>query len=426
MLQTEKKFYSHPELFADAATVLNVQKSAAGLEVILDKTIFYPEGGGQPCDKGSIQGCLVVMVREAGKAIVHVLAAQSADFAAGDVVALQVEEARRCDHMQQHSGQHLLSGILEKDMGIHTISFHLGTEYCTIDVSTPSLSASQITEIERRSDFFIEREVPMLIHYCPPENPADFQLRKRPPAEALNGEEVLRIVEIQNYDWSPCCGTHVSHLGQVRLLRILAAEKYKGNTRIYFAAGNRAVQHLRRQHETLKSLAGRLGTSVDEADERVAALLRKSSALESAKKLLVSQRARLEVSMAIQEAAERGEQLKLLFLRSDDRDADEVLETVKAAQNASLDVIVFSVPAKTVIAARSPDASWDVASCAKPLLGEFEGKGGGSASLFRAVFQDGAKAEAYAAVLRECAIGTEIQRISFNPSNSSRNSEFLL
>lgn len=402
MLVTEKKFYSHPDLFIDSATVLSVQNGANGLEIILDATIFYPEGGGQPCDKGSIQGFPVVMVREAGKAIVHVLEAQSAGFAAGDVVVLQVEETRRRDHVQQHSGQHLLSGILEKDMGIHTISFHLGTEYCTIDVSTPSLSPSQIEEIERRSDFFIEQEVPMLIHYCPPENPAEFQLRKRPPEEVLNGEEVLRIVEIKDFDWSPCCGTHVSHLGQVRLLRILSAEKYKGNTRIYFTAGNRAVQHLRRQHDELKSLAGKLGTSTDEAVERIAILMRKASTLESAKKLLVSQRARLEVSMAIKEAAERGEKLKPLFLRYDDRDADEVLDTVKAAQNADLDVIVFSVPTKTVIAGRGIDSSWDVVSSAKPLLREFEGKGGGSVSMFRAVFQDEAKAEAYAACLREC------------------------
>lgn len=396
MLQTEKKYYSHPELFSDHATVSSIQRGSDGLEVILDKTIFYPEGGGQPCDFGTIQGIQVIMVKEAGKAIVHVLDSQSADFSIGELVELTVDAARRLDHTQQHSGQHLLSGILEKDMGIHTIGFHLGTAYCTIDVTTPSLTAAQISEIESRSDFFIEREVPMVIHYCPPENPTDFSLRKRPPEEALNGEEVLRIVEIQNYDWSPCCGTHVSHLGQVRLLRILSAEKYKGNTRLYFVAGGRAVQQLRRHHETLKTMAGRLGSSIDEADERVAILLRKSAALESAKKLLIAQRAALEVSKAIQESMEQNEDSKLLVFCYENRDADEALETAKAAQTKDRAAIVFSKPAKTVIIARGITMPWDVNALAKPLLSEFEGRGGGSANLFRAVFQDEAKAETYA------------------------------
>jgi len=190
-------FYSDPWLTECDATVVAVKPGDGAensrMRVLLDRTIFYPEGGGQPSDQGFMQGYKVTDVQEIDGQIWHsvdvseamtsgtVTAPLSGVIKPGAYVHLVLDWERRFYHMQQHTGQHLLSAVLEQEYGIHTISFHLGTENCTIDIaaSDPLLVPAQ--DVEVHVDRWIERDVPVRVHYCPPEDLASFRLRKKPP-----------------------------------------------------------------------------------------------------------------------------------------------------------------------------------------------------------------------------------------------------
>jgi len=232
----ERLFYRDPWLSEAEATVVAIEEGSTGsgqARVLLDTTIFYPEGGGQPPDLGFIGRARVVDVQELEGQIWHSVdipvdagssraELEREGLRVGARVHLRIDWQRRLYHMQQHTGQHLLSAVLEQDYGIHTHSFHLGTEYCTIDVSAQNPADLPLGEIEAKVDRWIERDVPVRVHYCPPEDLSAFRLRKRPPAD----EAVIRVVEIDGYDWSPCGGTHVDRTGQLRALKILSLERY--------------------------------------------------------------------------------------------------------------------------------------------------------------------------------------------------------
>ncbi len=393
-----KLFYDDPAASGGEALVLEVRESGQFSDIILDRTIFYPEGGGQPCDLGSLGGMALIQVVEEGSAILHRVEGQPS-FRAGDRVAMALDAARRRDHSQQHSGQHLLSAVLEREFGIHTLGFHLGQSYSTIDVSCPSMDAAMQARVEAIAESFITENRKYAVHVCPPEDPASFPIRKRLP----EGESVVRIVEIDGYDWVACCGTHVVSASALRLLAILSTEKYKGNTRIYFVAGERAAAAMARSFGQLKAVAGLLGSSTDESATRVAALLEKSSRLEAERAALLRDRARLEIDIA----ASRNAQpipvsgIKMLRFAFADRSADEALETAKAGAARGFCVIALSLPERCVqvMKAQSPGDEAQkqaLGQLLKPLLQESGGKGGGGPNNFRAVFDTAGQAELFA------------------------------
>lgn len=399
MSETERLYYIDPRAVTASAKVLEIRHSAKGPEIILDRTIFYPEGGGQPCDLGSIDGVPVEHVGEEDRVVLHVLK-EVPSFVEGDTVALAIDAARRRDHTLQHSGQHLLSAILEREFGLHTLSFHLGTHYSTIDISSPALSPEQIETIESISDEFIIKDVPVTVHCCPPEDQAAFPLRKMPP----EGEEVLRIVEIGGYDWVPCCGTHAASTGVLRMLKIFSAEKYKGATRIYFAAGDRAIKIMRSHHAFLKAIAGTLGTSPEEAPERVVALLARAEKSEDDRNALIRKLAVHEVEQKLRARKPDAPAGPLEFFYAD-RDADAACETAKEGVSQGFAVIAISLPDRAVCvmvptaadgAYGAPRQAKNLGALLKPLLQEYGGRGGGGSGNFRAVFGSADSASAFA------------------------------
>jgi Ser-tRNA(Ala) deacylase AlaX len=378
-------------------------------------------------------GLPVLDVVEVGRAIVHRVEGVPA-FAPGDTVAMAVDGTRRRDHSQQHSGQHLLSAILERNYGVHTIGFHLGTTYSTIDVSCAAMNEKMIGEIEKAAEDFIAKDHPYTIHVCPPEDPNSFPLRKKLPI----GEDIIRIVEIGGYDWVACCGTHVSSAGELRMFKILSTEKYKGNTRIFFAAGGRAVALMAARYGLLAEIAAGLGTSAEEVPARVSALSARSVTLEAERDALLRERAGLEIDLALggpavgsspapsapgtlSPAPDAGLRTPLVFSYSD-RGADAAFETAKAGAACGVAVVAISIPDRTVCvtapaaarataAAPKPPAATSAAPAQSaagtpkplvlgpvltPLLQQFGGRGGGGANSFRAVFESADKAKAFA------------------------------
>jgi alanyl-tRNA synthetase len=386
-------YYERPELKEAEARVLELRKASdgtGGVELFLDATIFYPEGGGQPCDLGSIAGVPLLEVKEEGDRVLHRLA-QKPSVQPGDLVPLVLEAGRRRDHCQQHSGQHLLSAILERDYGIHTIGFHLGREACTIDVTAQSLDDARRLAIEAVAEDFIRNDRPFVVHECPPEDPGSFPIRKKLPEGAAS----IRIVEIDGYDWVACCGTHVRSAGELRAFRILGSERYKGNIRISFVSGDRAVAALAAGQEAAGKAAAILGTSISGLAEKAGLAVARLQALGQERDALVRERAILDVERAMASETVLPPVLRFSF---EDRDADAAFETARAASSRGIAAVTVSRPDSTVcVTGNLPEAKGSgLGQSLKPLMAESGGRGGGGRDSFRAVFPTPEAAESFA------------------------------
>ncbi len=396
MAKTEKLFYARPELLETEATVVAVEGDPDGPVLELDRTIFYPEGGGQPCDLGLLGGARVAAVTEEeglGGRILHGLAGPVA-LRPGDRAALSVDGARRLDYSQAHSAQHLISSAFMRLFDAATVSVHLSRERSSIDFDIASVSEEGLAQAESLIEGIIADDYPIRVHLCPPEDPASFPLRKRPPA----GAQELRIVEIDGIDFTPCCGTHLSSTGRLRLLRILGTERYKGMTRLFFAAGASAAADYRAVSRIAESAARILGTSVAELPAAVAREAERRRALEYANGVLVRERANAEARSAAEALSADGTPAegssRLVSRRYADRDAASLIESAKAFASLGFCSLLASLPELTVQAlAPSPEAR--LGERLKPLLAGSGGKGGGGGASFRAVFPDTAGVEAF-------------------------------
>ncbi len=378
----------------------------ARVHIRFDATIFYPEGGGQPPDLGWIGTSQVVDVQEIDGDVWHTVTGEGAkSLRVGDTVHLRIDGKRRHYHTQQHTGQHLLSAVLEQDYDIHTLSFHLGEEYCTIDVSAKNPAELSLGEIEAKVEAWIASDVPVRVHYCPPEDVSSFRLRKRPPVD----EAVIRVVEIDEYDWSPCGGTHVERTGQIRVLKILSAERYKGTTRLYFVAGAHAIEVLARVYEEARRAALLLSAGVENLAARVAESIEKAALLDRKCKRYAQQSADNAVALAAERlamekpsakslAANAGSEVPgaataasardVLVFELEDEDADRATALARAAAAIGRAALALSAPEMTVVAQTPASGDFPaLATALKPTMARFGGRGGGSLTFFRANFQ---------------------------------------
>ncbi len=249
------KYNTDPWLDNLHTTIRSCTPTADGWEVILADTIFYPTGGGQPHDLGSINDVPLLNVFQRDGLVYHVLPTPLEPGPA----QCRLDWKRRLDHMQQHTGQHLLSAVFLAEYGYHTESFHLGADYSSIDISTARLPEAEQIRVEDVANDLIFRNLKIDIYSATPTELQRLPVRKLPD---LAGD--LRIVEIDRYDYSPCSGTHLSGTGQIGLLKLLRAENYKGMTRVHFLCGGRARQDYRFKHETCTELGALLSVPVSE------------------------------------------------------------------------------------------------------------------------------------------------------------------
>ena len=271
---TERLYYTDSYLREFQARV--VERSADGRTVYLDRTLFYPASGGQPFDVGSIAGVAVVEVVDEEERIAHRLAAP---LAAEGEVAGEIDWTRRFDHMQQHSGQHLLSAVFEELFGLHTVSFHLGAESATIDLEGGPVEARMVTEAERRANQLVSENRAMDVRF---EDAGEAQgLRK-----ASEREGTLRIVSIDGLDRSACGGTHVRTTGEIGPILLRKTEKIRQSVRVEFVCGGRAVRRARADFEALSRIAQLFSAPLDEVAPMVAAQLEAAKAGEKARRKL--------------------------------------------------------------------------------------------------------------------------------------------
>ncbi|MGB9870182.1 MAG: alanyl-tRNA editing protein, partial [Anaerolineae bacterium] len=239
--------------------------------VVLDRTAFYPTSGGQPSDRGRLGGTPVLgaEVREPDGAIVHILAAPLPD----DEVTGEIDWPRRFDHMQQHTGQHLLSAACEQLLDADTVSFHLGAEVSTIDLNVPRLAREALEEVEERVNQVIWENRPVRAYFVHPEEVETLPLRRPPQVEGP-----IRLVEVAGdeggrpFDLNPCGGTHVARTGEIGLLKVLRLDYRGQETRVEFVCGGRALRDYRLKNGVLLNLAAMLTVGYRELPEAVGRL----------------------------------------------------------------------------------------------------------------------------------------------------------
>lgn len=214
--------------------------------VVLEETIFFPEGGGQPCDLGTIAGIEVLDVKERGALVYH----EVESFPESKEVTCVLDWNRRLDHMQQHCGEHIVSGIIYNLYGGVNKGFHMGKEMVTIDIDLKEITSEMLEKIEMMSNDVIYKNVPIITEVVHTQDEAEqFPLRKK-----MTVSSDIRIVQVEDADCVACCGTHPKRTGEVGLIKIYKSEKNKGMTRLFFKCGKRALRDYHERHTILTTL----------------------------------------------------------------------------------------------------------------------------------------------------------------------------
>ena len=248
-MATEKLYYADPFLKEFTATVLTCEAAKTGYLVTLDRTAFYPEGGGQPSDHGTMNGLSVTDVHEKDGVVFHTVEGK---VETGETVSCRLDWERRFDHMQQHSGEHILSGILCADYHCDNVGFHMGADTVTIDYNT-EITWDQCLSAEAKANAIIAADIPCDISFPGKEelDALDYRSKKE-----LSG--AVRIVAFPGADCCACCGTHVLRAGQVGLVKILSCQKFRSGVRMEILCGGRAFRYLSACYDQARAIGQKL------------------------------------------------------------------------------------------------------------------------------------------------------------------------
>lgn len=248
MFMENKLFYKDSYIQTFTTNLKKQEKDEIGLwYVVLDETIFYPTGGGQPHDTGFLNDTFVERVEEINGEIRHYINEPFSEST--NIIIGQIDWARRFDHMQQHCGQHILSAAFEQLFDFETVGFHLGQEFLTIDLDVEDLTEQQATEAEKRANQIILENKPVLTKWISYEELSQYPLRKQPSVT-----ENIRLVIIPEFDYNGCGGTHPDSTGQVGAIKILNWERQRKRIRIQFVCGNRVLKQLHDKQQIILQL----------------------------------------------------------------------------------------------------------------------------------------------------------------------------
>lgn len=370
---TNKLYYNSTYLTDWQTRVTETIEREDGLYVLLEETAFYPHGGGQPCDLGSIQGIPVLDVISEEELVLHKLERLPND----ESVACQLDWNRRFDHMQQHSGKHLLSAVCLEKHNFMTLSFHLGEDYCTIDIEVPELNAGQLSSIEREVNRQIYLNHNILSYFVTGEEASQLKLVKQPKVT-----ENIRIVEIKDVEYNACGGTHVSSTGEIGMIKLLKAEKIKGNTRIYFKCGYRALEEFNTSQQILGTLSSKFNTGKDEIIDRIEKWENEQKLLQAEINLLKEKNDDYVVQELLNEQA--GKIIAQVFEDKSLKDLQSLAN--KLTSKCDLPVLLATSAENKVVFAQNGSLEISCGAFFKAHLGSYNGKGGGSDKLAQAGF----------------------------------------
>ncbi|KAA8783023.1 alanyl-tRNA editing protein [Paenibacillus amylolyticus] len=351
--------------------------------VTLAETAFYPHGGGQPCDLGQIGGIAVLDVNLEDGEVWHKLERSPEQ----DEVDCELDWERRFDHMQQHTGQHLLSAVTLKLTDAMTLSFHLGTDYATIDVAAETLSAAQLAEVEQEVNRQVVRNATIHTSWVTAEEAARLPLVKQPTVT-----EDIRIVEIEGVEYNACGGTHVAATGEIGIIKLLKTEKIKSSTRIYFKCGTRALNEFTAIQQVLNGITTKLKTSRDELLERIEKTEQEQKQLQSELNAVKSTNDAYYARELL--AAREGLVIAQIFEDKSLKDMQSLAAKL-TEEHEGLVLFASISEAKVVLAQNGQPAEWACGPFFKGNLGAYQGKGGGSEKIAQAGFASSEDALAF-------------------------------
>ncbi|MBZ5632330.1 MAG: alanyl-tRNA editing protein [Acidobacteriia bacterium] len=387
---TERLYYQDSYLREFRARVVEVADD--GHRVYLDRTAFYPTSGGQPFDLGSLGGVAVREVIDEEDRIAHLM---QAPLGATEVEGI-VDWDRRYDHMQQHTGQHLLSAVLEELFKIRTVSFHLGAETSTIDVDAASLTPEQLERSEERCAQVVAQARPVEITF--EDASTTLELRK-----ASERSGTLRIITIEGIDRSACGGSHVRSTAEIGMVLTGKTEKIRGTTRIEFVCGKRALRRARADNRLVASIGRALSVPPEQSPELLAGLIEKNKSLEKTTQRLATELARREGKDLFLAAEPGPDGIRRVIQRGPIDDAmrarAQAFVSPSGAGEKAVFLAVCDQPPSLLLAA-SADSGVHAGDRVKAAVAAFGGRGGGNAQLAQGSVPDAAVLADAEALLR--------------------------
>jgi alanyl-tRNA synthetase len=379
---TDRLYYTDSYLREFDATVLD--RADEGRTVFLDRTAFYPTSGGQLHDLGRLNGELVIDVVDLGDRIAHRLAQplQSRDGVKGEI-----DWSRRFDHMQQHTGQHLLSAVIAELFGYRTASVHFGELSSTLDLDTGAFSPDQMIAAEDRSNEIVVENRPVTVSF----EWAQSATGLRKPSDR---QGTLRIVTIEGLDRSACGGTHVSHTGEIGPILLRKVERVKQSARLEFLCGGRAIRRARADRDLLARLAAGFSAAVDELPVLVERLRSDLKDETAARRGLEAQLAGIRARELYQAATPNTRGLRVVLLREPDGPIDRLKPVAQALISLPRTLFVGAVSQPpTLLVAASEDSGMDAGRLLRAGLEPAGGRGGGSARMAQGSLRDPAALE---------------------------------
>ena len=388
---TDRLYYRDSFLYDFDAEVRSVLESPRPA-LILDRTAFYPTSGGQIHDTGWISPAasnasgaeasekfrVTEVVDTEDGHIVHYLEAPLKDIKPGSRIRGEIDPARRRDHMQQHSAQHVLSSAFVRLFGMATVSFHMADDYCSIDLDAPSLTQNQIEAAERLANEIVIENRPVDIRFSTREEAAALGLRKIPSAE----RDQLRLIDIHDFDLTACGGTHVAHTGQIGSILLRKFEKVRHGYRLEFVAGLRAIATARRDFSTLTDTAALFSANIYDVPQQARKSLDEIKALRKQREQSLEDLAAAQAQTLLAEVPERNGR-RLVVRTFTDRDLNfiKLLAQKLTRQATAVALLATESPTPALVFAQTAGQSYDMAALLKQTLAKLGGRGGGTKDL---------------------------------------------
>ena len=391
-------FLSHFD--AEILTVVETPRPA----LVLDRTAFYPTSGGQIHDMGWLtpENSDKIRVTEVADSedghIVHYLEAPLKNATPGTRVHGEIDAARRRDHMQQHSAQHVLSAAFIQLFNMRTVSFHMADDYCSIDLDTPSLTQEQIESAERLANEIVLENLPVDIRFVTRDEAAGLGLRKLPPAE----RDKLRLIDIRDFDLSACGGTHVNQTGQIAGILLRKSEKVRQGYRVEFVAGLRAVKTARRDFSVLTETAALFPSHIYDVPEHARKSLDEIKSLRKQSEQLQEDLASAQAAALLAQTPETNGRKVIvrMFPEPDLAFIKLVAQKLTRLSPTVVALLATQSPQPALVFAQSPGQPYDMAALLKQVVTPLGGRGGGSKDLAQGGV---AKAEGLEAALTAAA-----------------------
>jgi len=376
-MTTQHLYYEDSYCREFSAAVVEVRAKGDRRMAVLDRSAFYPASGGQPHDTGTLGTVRVLEVEEDGAGtILHLV---DSEIGLGPVTG-HIDWERRFDHMQQHTGQHILSQAFIQVAAAPTLSFHLGQESCTIDVDLAQPAPSVMREAEDLACRVVFEDRPVHILTVNRAGLAALGVRR-----VSARESEIRVIDVEGFDRSPCGGTHVRRSGEIGMIAVLGFERYKGGTRVEFACGGRALTTLRNDHEVLRTLGRLVSGHRYELPRLTEKLLEERSTLARENSRLQEQILETEAAELVRHA-DRSTGKAVVQARFSDRG----LETIKvlaqkiAAHPGAVAILVVVQDSAQIVVAKSSDVPGDCGTAVKDTTKRLGGRGGGRPELAQA------------------------------------------